>query len=178
MKRLSVILALISLSLLVTGGSCQKDKVRTASAGDISITRVLYKSWQGTIDVDLVALNLKRSGIEYTYPSMVSGNPSSSKTLKYPGQIINQEDAKRIVALIRKSGFLSLKDVYGAPEGHRYYPYRITVYLSNGKSKSTLFRSNPDYGDTPEAFKKLESLLKSLPRSEKPDKKYSECPVP
>jgi hypothetical protein len=62
---------------------------------------------------------------------------------------------------IRDSGFETLADAYGAPEGYRYYPYNLTIAWGDAV-KDVQFRENPSYDRPPEVFWEIERYLKAL----------------
>ena len=134
-----------------------------ANAAWFRLNVLVYKSWTQTVDADLAERTLARSRTEYTYPTPVSGTPSSMKTLSMPTKTLAATQAEAIAAFVLASGFIDLADAYGAPEGQRYYPYEITVHRAGGKAKHVMFRSNPSYEESPAAFKKLEAFLQGLP---------------
>jgi len=130
----------------------------TRSGAAPEITRVTYRSWQESIDANLAARTLTRSRTEYEYASPTSGTPSSASTISEPPVTLDTERAAELAGVVRDSGFLALEDAYGAAEGARHYPYRITVHLADGTRKEVLFRSDPEHETRPEAFATLEEF--------------------
>lgn len=73
--------------------------------------------------------------------------------------LVSDAIMNRLSKLIRDSGFMDLKDSYGAPKDHHSYPYIITA--QRGKHiKSVTFNSSPFFQEAPPAFKKIEVFLK------------------
>jgi hypothetical protein len=98
--------------------------------------------------------------ISYHYKNQVSDTPDSVKTKELHKTLSDQvlSDLKKE---IRTSGFMLLKESYGAPENERYYAYSLSIQLGNQKKK-VIFRSNPSYRPAPEAFSKLEKTIKDI----------------
>jgi hypothetical protein len=124
-----------------------------------SLMFVHYKSWNDDINIENKYINHIRT--EYEYDSPVSGNHSGSKQLLLTDNILTEQQWEDLETFIKGSNFERLEDIYGAPEGYRYYPYNLTIGWGTGK-KEVKYRSNPSYEQAPEAFKNIENYLFAL----------------
>lgn len=120
---------------------------------------VHYQSW--TDEITIENKHIKHVHTEYEYDNPVSGNPSGSKQSVLTDTDLTQQQWEDLKTYIRNSGFEKLEDVYGAPEGYRYYPYNLTIGWGTEK-KEVKYRSNPSYGEAPLAFKNIENYLFAL----------------
>ncbi|MBL8018323.1 MAG: hypothetical protein JNM27_01540 [Leptospirales bacterium] len=119
---------------------------------------VSYSSSTTRIVVEDSMLIVTRLEQEFANP--VSPVPSSTKATSMQGGLTGDQ-ITRLRNTIQKNGFLGLNATYGAPEGQRFYPYRIELNI-DGQAKSVLYRSNPAYESAPKPFSELESLLNEL----------------
>lgn len=123
------------------------------------LTSVKYDSW--TEDIVVENGTIVHTKTEYEYDTPTSATPSGQKTTQILEGKVSAEQMAALEKTIRESGFLDLKDRYGADEGHRYYPYRIEVKIG-GAPKLVEFRSNPQFEGAPEAFSKVEKAMQDL----------------
>ncbi len=126
------------------------------------VVRVVYKAWNGGVEVDIQHKTLKSHTIHYKYSKPTSAVPVGSTSEGYGPVAISSDQVQRVIKVLEESGFYDLEPAYGAPEDQRFYPYSITVYFSDGTSMKVVYRSNPSYDPPPEAFKKVEKVLFSL----------------
>jgi hypothetical protein len=120
---------------------------------------VLYKSW--TDEITIENKHIKHVHTEYEYDNPISGNPSSSKQSVLTDANLTEQQWEDLKTYIRNSEFEKLEDVYGAPEGCRYYPYNLTIGWGT-ETKEVKYQSNPSYGEAPLAFQNIENYLFSL----------------
>ncbi|MBI2900890.1 MAG: hypothetical protein HYY17_11955 [Planctomycetes bacterium] len=145
------------------GGCADKGKKEPSrSDAKPALVSVRYDAWAEDIHVDGDAMTIVHTKTEYTYARPMDSNPSGSEVHKILDGRVTKEDLEALGAFVRESGFLDLKDAYGAPEGHRYYPYNLEVTFRGEKPKKVQFRSNPEFESSPEPFKKLEKRLAEL----------------
>jgi hypothetical protein len=126
------------------------------------LEHVLYDCWNERIEVKGSDRSLHHTRTQYTYADPTSGNPTGSRSILVAQGTLTRADITALAAFVRECGFLDLKDQYGAPEGHRYYPYSLIVAFAGGKPQTVRYRSNPQFGPQPEAFRKLVEHLKKL----------------
>jgi hypothetical protein len=131
-------------------------------AGQGSPTSVAYRAWNESIRADLHHRTLLHTRTEHTYDNPVSANPSGSREVMVVDRALSIREVFGILRVVRRSGFLELGDSYGAPEGERFYPYRLEVEFSEGPAKGVLHRSNPAYPEEPAPFKALVEHLRGL----------------
>lgn len=144
-------LTVISLStLLVLSCSSQ-----TRQANRLHVS---YSSSTTRIVVEDSMLIVTR--LEHEFANPVSPVPSKTTATSMQGGL-TEDQLTRLRNTIKKNGFLGLNATYGAPEGQRFYPYRIELSI-DGQAKSVLYRSNPAHESAPRPFSELESLLNEL----------------
>ena len=148
-------------SLLLLPGCESKPKPKEEKT--MELESVKYIGWSESVSVE--GRNIVHTKIEYEYDNPTSSVPSRQSTKKILDGSVTADQVAALDKLVRESGFLDLKDRYGAPEGHRYYPYRIEVTYKGQPKKTVEVRSNPEYEGQPEAFKKVESHLMKLSES-------------
>jgi hypothetical protein len=122
---------------------------------------IRYDSWSDDIVVE--NKHLKHVATEYEFDDPVRGVPSSSQTVTRTDADLSDEQSGALRDFVRTSGFDTLGETYGAPEGVRYYPYTLTLVIGED-SKQVTFRSNPSYDIAPEAFQSIERYLFDLSR--------------
>lgn len=124
-----------------------------------ALTSVRYDAWNEDIAVE--GGTIVHTQTEYEYDNPTSATPSGSKTNKVLDGKVTPEQVAALETCVRESGFLNLRERYGAEEGQRYYPYRIEVKIG-ATTKMVEFRSNPEAEGAPDAFTKVEKHLKEL----------------
>jgi hypothetical protein len=121
--------------------------------------RVCYDSWIDDITVE--DQHLRHVVTEYEFDSPMSSVPSRWQTVVKTDADLPEDEWKALKRFIRDSGFETLADSYGAPEGYRYYPYNLTIAWGDAV-KEVQYRSNPSYEGPPESFRAIERYLKEL----------------
>lgn len=144
--------------LVLFGCSKQEKNDVKPQAGLIS---AVYKSWNEEIRVDGKAMTLVHTKTEHEFDNPTSSVPSRSKVVKVVDAKVDAAQLAGLEKAIRDSGFLQLKDRYGAEEGQRYYPYSIRVELRDA-TKQVEHRSNPSFEGPPEAFDRVTQALRAL----------------
>ncbi|HMW06581.1 MAG TPA: hypothetical protein PK079_12315 [Leptospiraceae bacterium] len=94
------------------------------------------------------------------YDNPVSSIPSKS-TFKEKDYTLTKKEVYDLIKFIEDNEFFQLKDAYGAPEAERNYPTSIAVQMHK-KEKVVVYRSNPSFESSPEAFKKVEAYILKL----------------
>ncbi|MCE9597813.1 MAG: hypothetical protein K8S54_07585 [Spirochaetia bacterium] len=148
-----LILTIATLASLT--GACISQKPEAMQANRLSLT---YNSSTLRINIEGSALLVTR--IEQEFANPVSAIPSGTKATTMQG-LLTPEQLGRLTRTIQNNGFMKLSAAYGAPEGQRFYPYRIEACI-NGETKQVLYRSNPAYESAPNAFSEVEKLLIDL----------------
>ena len=107
-------------------------------------------------EVEIKGLQLTYKRHTYQNESPVSGNPVGMQTTTRV-VAVTREEVEKLLAFIQTSKFYDLQDTYGAPDGHRYYPYEIHV---TGKDyvKNVTYRSNPEF-PAPKEFHMVEKRI-------------------
>ncbi len=129
------------------------------------LVSVVFDAWDEDLRIDAEAMTLVHTRTEYKYDRPEADTPSGSTVHTLLEGKVTREQVEALEKFVRECGFLDLKEGYGAPEDHRYYPYRLTVVFRGGKKKTVEFRSNPDFEKRPEAFDKLEKHLYELSKA-------------
>ncbi|HHH49706.1 MAG TPA: hypothetical protein ENK52_01860 [Saprospiraceae bacterium] len=95
-------------------------------------------------------------------PQSVSSIPDSSSTsIIHQATEIPKTEISILKDMIHNNHFYKLKDAYGASSSERYYPYSLNI--SEGKkSKTVIFRSNPDKEKAPKAFTEIQNKILQL----------------
>ena len=126
------------------------------------VTSIVYKAWNEEIRVDAKAMTIKHTETQYEYESRVSANVKSSKVVTLVDGKITSGMVQDLTIFVRRSGYMELGAVYGAPENRRYYPYRLEVTFKGRPTKTVEYRSNPSFEDEPESFKTVVGSLRAL----------------
>ena len=112
-----------------------------------------------------VLIKIKNFDLNWTEKIEEYKNPISAAPTKIITQTKNKKltscQLEKLQKLIQTSGFMNLAAEYGAPNNQRYYPYSISVTLGKKENK-VIYRSNPTYGSSPEAFRIVEDYLHQL----------------
>ncbi|MCP4344283.1 MAG: caspase family protein [Desulfobacterales bacterium] len=125
---------------------------------------VYYHSWTDTIIFE--NKHVKHTQTEYEYNNPISAVPSGMSQLLMTDADLNDQQWEALKDFVENSGFEKLENAYGAPEDHRHYPYVITINWDT-KRKEVKYRSNPNFGEPPEAFKNTENYLFNLSQNSK-----------
>ncbi|QSJ15013.1 hypothetical protein JYQ62_24535 [Nostoc sp. UHCC 0702] len=113
-----------------------------------------------TVSIAVKNLSIIWSEKIESYNNPISAIPSQVTTQTRNKKLTNNQ-LDKLKKLIKSSGFMNLATEYGAPPNKRYYPYSISVCLGK-KQKKVFYRSNPSYGNSPEAFQIVEDYLQQL----------------
>lgn len=159
MQMWTLVVVTVAMVSLLTGCSGERSQDERKEGALVS---VVLNAWNEHVQIDARAMTIVHTQTEYEYASPTSGNPTGSKLHKLLDGKITPEQRDALGKFIRESGFMDLKDAYGAPEGQRYYPYRIEVTFEGQPKKVVEFRSNPSFENEPESFKKLETYLRQM----------------
>ena len=136
---------------------------RTADAPHgTTLLDVIYRAPDEGIQIDGRKRKIVRTENRYEYESEVSPNPKNVQILLRLDAAITSEQLEELASLIRASGIMQLAPSYGAPEGHRHYPYAISIRFQGEPAKVITYRSNPGFEAEPEAFKKIVAHLHGL----------------
>ncbi|MBD2449017.1 hypothetical protein H6G76_18020 [Nostoc sp. FACHB-152] len=119
------------------------------------------------IEYSAPTVSMKIKNLELTwvvrtekYKNPISAIPNQITTETKSRKLTNAQ-LEQLKKLIQSNGFMNLRAEYGAPINQRYYPYSILV--RNGKQyQKVLYRSNPAFGNSPQAFQQVESYLQQL----------------
>jgi hypothetical protein len=128
----------------------------------MALSSAVYRAWDEEIRVDADAMTILHTQTQFEYADPTSAVPASSRVEKLLEGKVTPEDVEALAKFIGQSRVMDLKPQYGAPEGERHYPYGLEVRFRGGELKKVEFRSNPAYGDPPEAFQRFEKHLKDL----------------
>lgn len=139
----------------------QINKIDLLDTSPLQEVNVHYNTWKGSITI--TNTNITQVHITYDYEQPNSAIPSDGTSFETSGKITPKQ-LKELVNYINDIDFWTLKDVYGAPAGYRFYLYEIAVNI-DGKTKKVMYRSNPTYEVAPAAFGQLEQYLTQLARS-------------
>ena len=104
--------------------------------------------------------NLTRFDTEFVYENANTTIPTSANT-KEKKISLSSEQVNEMQRLVRKSGFISLQDYYGAKEYEQFHPYTLEVNWQKIQKK-VLFRSGQIQDPRPQAFSEIESYLLAL----------------
>lgn len=94
------------------------------------------------------------------YKNPISATPTKVTTQTKNKKLTPQQLSK-LQKLIKESGFMNLAAEYGAPTNQRSYSYSISVALGKKENK-VIYRSNPSYSYSPDAFRIVEDYLHQL----------------
>ena len=117
-----------------------------------------YKSPNKSIEIKDTNLTITQKKDVFDNP--VSSIPSSS-TFEDRNYTLTKKEVYNLIKFIEETQFFHLKDSYGAPVGERSYPTTIRIIML-GSEKEVVYRSNPSFESSPEAFRKLENYLVQL----------------
>lgn len=134
--------------------------VAGCSGASRQVNRLQLSYNSSTLRINIEDSKILVTRIEQEFANPVSPIPSATRAIRTQGEL-SQAQLDGLRKRIETSGFWKLKDAYGAPDGQRFYPYRIDLNL-DGQSKQVLYRSNPSYESAPSAFTEVESLLREL----------------
>jgi len=133
---------------------------KTCSPEEAASFSIIYDSWTERIEIEEGRLSYFVTRYEYEKPYMATPSSSQVDTVAL-ARPLSPRQLHELASTVRSSGFFSLDDAYGAPEGHRYYPYAITVIMPE-KEKTVSFRSNPEFEEAPPAFQVVEKKLREV----------------
>lgn len=120
---------------------------------------IQYDSW--TDDITIENKHIRHVETRYEFENPVSSIPSSWHEVVLTDANLTDQQWSDLKQFIKDSGFETLKDAYGAPEGKRYYPYNLTIARGEER-KEVQYRSNPSYDKPPEPFWAIEKYLFDL----------------
>jgi hypothetical protein len=120
------------------------------------VLNIFYDSW--TDDITVKGRQIHHVQTRYEYDNPVSAVPSRQYEVELTAAELTDRQLEGLQQLIQASGFETLADTYGAPEGSRFYPYRLTIEWGDTR-KEVLYRSNPSYEGPPAAFREIERYL-------------------
>jgi len=119
--------------------------------------------------------DLKISGDKLIYKTFVFSEPRTSvigpagpfyseSDLTEKEATLTKRDIETLISLVKRTGFFSMPSLLGKEHGGRYYGTRIE-FTFDQQHHAVLFKSSPDSGDKPQAFRDLEDALINLARS-------------
>lgn len=117
-----------------------------------------YSSPQDKIVIN--GLSVLWESSEFSFDNPVSSVPSSSRTVSHELSLTSRQ-LEALENLILQVDFFHLKDVYGAPDRERFYPYSLSVTYGDRK-KTVSFHSHPQFESAPRGFAKIERFLMKL----------------
>lgn len=167
MRNLTAFILLFVLSGVMLTYSCKTTSGSASTSPKPSVVDTLaalsvnYNSpWLGiTIENKKIS---KVKTINHFNPDNYSAVPDSTSTETIMDQVaLNDTTITELMSLLEEQNFWDLEELYGAPEGYRYYPYVISAQMP-GKSKQVTFRNNPSYDLAPQAFTAIEEFLKKV----------------
>lgn len=120
---------------------------------------ICYDSW--TDDITIEGQHIHHVQTRYEYDDPISAVPSRQYNVVLTDIDLTEEQLADLKQFIHTSGFETLAETYGAPEGYRYYPYRLTIEFGD-RRKDVLYRSNPSYEEPPATFQTIERYLFEL----------------
>ena len=127
--------------------------------------QIHYAAWNESIRIDGATGSFKHTTTDFEYESPTSGNPKSSTVNIMAEGTVDEAQQTALAQFVNDSGFLTLDESYGAPEDQRFYPYELKVMLPDGFEKNVMFRSNPEFEESPEEFKAVVDELRKLSKS-------------
>lgn len=117
-----------------------------------------YKSPNKSIEIKDTSLIVTEKKDVFENP--VSSIPTSS-TSEDKNYTLTKKEVYDLIKFIEDIKFFDLNPTYGAPEGERSYPTTLSIKM-HGKDKEVVYRSNPSFESSPEAFRKVEGYLLKL----------------
>ncbi len=117
-----------------------------------------YKSPNKSIEIKDTSLVITEKKDVFENP--VSSIPSSS-TFEDKNYTLTKKEVYDLIKYIQDNKFFDLNASYGASEGERSYPSTILVKM-HGNEKEVVYRSNPLFESSPEAFRKVEGYILKL----------------
>ncbi|MCP4437983.1 MAG: hypothetical protein GY810_03485 [Aureispira sp.] len=152
-------ITILSLMLLLIFSACQGTKTNSNEEKNDCPMNVEYSAWNSKIFVRDGKITYTRiiDQAQGVVAHDIVGNETILDNVE-----LSEEQLKDLAQKVKDSGFLDLeKEVYGADENQRYYPYSIKVEM-DCKTKEVLHRSNPEYEGAPEQFKIVEKAMFEL----------------
>ena len=117
-----------------------------------------YKSPNKSIEIKDTSLVITEKKDVFENP--VSSIPTSSSS-EEKNYTLTKKEVYDLIKFIQDNKFFDLNPTYGAPEGERSYPTTLSIKM-HGKDKEVVYRSNPSFESSPEAFRKVEGYLLKL----------------
>lgn len=152
MKRLFV-----SIVAIIIGGGLF---AQVAPKTKVKQIHLEYKSTNKSVEVNDTSLIITEKKDVFDNP--VSSIPSSS-TFEDKNYTLTKKEVYDLIKFIQDNKFFDLNSSYGAPDTERYYPTSILIRM-HGKEKEVIYRSNPSFESSPEAFNKIEKYILTLRR--------------